>query len=37
MGNTLIERPAESLIGVFLITLALPFYYFDKKGTKTNN
>ncbi len=37
MGNTLIERPTESLIGVFLITLALPFYYFDRKGTKTNN
>jgi APA family basic amino acid/polyamine antiporter len=34
MGNTLIEKPYESIIGLFLITLALPFYYFDKKGTK---
>jgi len=34
MGNTLIEKPAESLIGIFLIMLALPFYYFDKKRNK---
>lgn len=31
MGNTLLEKPTESLVGIFLITLALPFYYFDKK------
>jgi APA family basic amino acid/polyamine antiporter len=31
MANTLFEKPAESLVGIFLIALALPFYYFDKK------
>jgi APA family basic amino acid/polyamine antiporter len=35
MANTLLEKPTESLMGIFLIALALPFYYFDKKGTKT--
>jgi len=34
MGNTLVAKPAESLVGVFLIMLALPFYYFDKKRNK---
>jgi APA family basic amino acid/polyamine antiporter len=33
MGNTLIEKPSESIIGIVLISLALPFYFFDKKGT----
>jgi APA family basic amino acid/polyamine antiporter len=31
MANTLIEKPVESIIGIILISLALPFYYFDKK------
>ena len=37
MGNTLIEKPTESLLGIILITFALPFYYFDKKGTKESS
>ena len=37
MGNTLLEKPTESLVGFFLITLALPFYYFDKKGKKVDD
>jgi len=36
MGNTLIERPTESIIGIILISIAFPFYYFDKKGTINN-
>jgi APA family basic amino acid/polyamine antiporter len=31
MGNTLIEKPTESIIGIILISIAFPFYYFDKK------
>ena len=31
MGNTLIEKPVESIIGIILISIAFPFYYFDKK------
>jgi APA family basic amino acid/polyamine antiporter len=34
MGNTLIAKPFESIIGIVLISFALPFYFFDKKGTK---
>jgi APA family basic amino acid/polyamine antiporter len=34
MGNTLIEKPYESIIGIILISLALPFYYFDNRSTK---
>jgi APA family basic amino acid/polyamine antiporter len=32
MGNTLIEKPYESIVGIVLISIALPFYYFDKRN-----
>jgi APA family basic amino acid/polyamine antiporter len=37
MSNTLLEKPTESIIGIILISIALPFYYFDRRGTKTIN
>ncbi len=31
LGNTLVERPREAGMGIFLILLGAPFYYFFKK------
>ncbi len=31
MINTLIENPVESFIGIFLVIIALPFYYIEKR------
>jgi len=37
MLNTLIEKPAESLIGIILLLPAIPFYYLEKKSGKIIN
>lgn len=34
LGNTLMERPREAVIGLFLILLGTPFYYWFKKKYK---
>lgn len=31
MFNTFIEKPTESIIGILLVLIALPFYYFERK------
>jgi APA family basic amino acid/polyamine antiporter len=34
IGNTLIARPREAAIGLFLILLGIPFYWWFLKKTK---
>ncbi|TFG97492.1 MAG: amino acid permease [Calditrichales bacterium] len=37
MVNTMVEKPAESLIGIGLILIAFPFYLLDKKLINNRN
>jgi APA family basic amino acid/polyamine antiporter len=35
--NTLWQRPKESIIGIFLLAVALPFYYLENKRNSKRN